>query len=165
MLYLALLVSESYDPTVQPQLCLDSTCCKADHMIVWLLHHMQHHDTDYAMMPPALQPNVEVPLDICMEEFPKLWQNTTYISWKAGCPSKEVSIAMMLVSTKHREFDSQRLVVDISDAMAIWYPVLNINEDSGSDSMAVGNNDDDNEDELSALDGVAFTAGLSNIWG
>ena len=51
---LALSMSEpSADPTVWPQLCLDTAGCDADHMIIWLLHHMWHHDTDYAMMPPV----------------------------------------------------------------------------------------------------------------
>ena len=36
---LALPMSQpSGDPTVQPQLCLDSASCDADHMIIWLLH-------------------------------------------------------------------------------------------------------------------------------
>ena len=49
---LALPMSQpSGDPTVWTQLCLDSASCDADHMIIWLLHCMRHHDTDYAMMP------------------------------------------------------------------------------------------------------------------
>ena len=147
MLYLALPMLESTDPIMQPQLCLDSTCCEADHMIMWLLYHMWHHDMDYAMMPPVLRPNMEVPWDIRMEEFPKLWQNSTYISWKVGCPGEEVSIVMTLVSTNCREFDSQRLVVDISDATAIWYPALKVDEDSGSDSTVVDDNNDDDDDD------------------
>ena len=82
-----------------------------------------------------------------MEEFPKLWWNSTYISRKAGCSGEEVGIAMTLVSTNHREFNSQRLIVDISDAMTIRYPVLKVNEDSGSDSMAVDDDDDDDNDD------------------
>ena len=59
---LALPMSEpSTDPTVWPQLCLDTASCDANHMIIQLLHHMQCHDTDYAMMPPALQSNLDVP--------------------------------------------------------------------------------------------------------
>ena len=51
MLYSALPMSEpSADPTVQAQLCLDTASCDADCMIIWLLHHMCHHDTDYAMI-------------------------------------------------------------------------------------------------------------------
>ena len=101
MLYLVLLLSESTDPTIWPQLCLDTSSCNADHMIVWLLHHMWCLNKDYTIMPLALQPNAEVPWDICMEEFPKLWQNSTYISWKTGCPGEEVSITLTLISTNH----------------------------------------------------------------
>ena len=55
MLCMVLPMSEpSMDPTVRPQLCLDTASCDADHMIIWLLHHMWRNDTDYAMMPPAL---------------------------------------------------------------------------------------------------------------
>ena len=88
------------------QLCLDSAGCDADCMIIQLLHHMQRHDTDYAMLPPALQSNVDVPLELCMEEYPKLWQNSTYTTWKAGCPRVEVGLAMTFVSMSCREFDS-----------------------------------------------------------
>ena len=52
---LALPMSEpSTDPTVQPQLCLDTAGCDANCMIIWLLHHMWCHDMDYTMMPPVL---------------------------------------------------------------------------------------------------------------
>ena len=62
MLYLALPLSEStMDPTVWPQLCLDTASCDANCMIVWLLHHMWRFNTDYAMMPPALRTSLEVP--------------------------------------------------------------------------------------------------------
>ena len=148
MPYLALPLSEpTMDPTVQPQLCLDTASCDADCMIVSLLHHIWCHNTDYAMMPPALQPSVEVPWDIHMEEFLKLWWNTTYISWKVGCPGGEVSIAITLVSTSHREFDFHRLVVDISDETAIRYPVLKVDEDSESDSTVEDNDKDDDYSE------------------
>ena len=43
----------SRDPTVQPQLCLDSASCDTDHMIIRLLHCMWCRDMDYAMLPPA----------------------------------------------------------------------------------------------------------------
>ena len=72
MLCLVLPMSEpSVDPTVQPQLCLDTVSCDTDRMIIWLLHHMRHHDTDYAMMSPALQSNLDLPGDLHMEEYPK----------------------------------------------------------------------------------------------
>ena len=73
-LCLALPMSQpSGDPTVQPQLCLDSAGCYTDHMIIWLLHYMQCHDMDYAMLPLALRSNMDVPWELCMEEYPKLW--------------------------------------------------------------------------------------------
>ena len=79
MLCLVLPMSEpSGDPTVRPKLCLDSAGCDADHMIIWLLHHMQRHDMDYAMLPPVLWSNLDVPSDLRMEEYPKLWQNSIY---------------------------------------------------------------------------------------
>ena len=116
-------------------------------MLVWLLHQLWHHDTDYVMMPPALRPNVEVPWDLHMEEFPKLWWNTTYINWKAGCPSVEVGVTMTLVSTNHQDYDSRRLVLDISDAMAIWYLASTVDEESGSDGTAEGDKDEGDEDD------------------
>ena len=67
---------------------------------------MQHHDTDYAMLPPALQSNLDVPWDLRMEEYPKLWQNSIYTTWKAGSPGVEVSLAMTFISSSCREFDS-----------------------------------------------------------
>ena len=87
----------STDPTVQPQLCLDTAGCDADHMIIQLLHHMRCHDMDYAMMPPVLRSNLDVSWDLCMEEYPKLWQNSIYTTWKAGFPRKEVSLAMTFI--------------------------------------------------------------------
>ena len=74
-------------------------------MIIWLLHYMQHHNMDYAMLPPALQSNLDVPWELHMEEYPKLWQNSIYTIWKAGCPGVEVGLAMTFVSTSCREFD------------------------------------------------------------
>ena len=112
---------------------------------------MWHHDTDYTMMPPAFWSNFEVPWDLCMEEYPKLWQNSTYITWKAGFPSEEVSLAITFVSTSHREFDSSQLVIDITDGTAIWYPVSKVDdEDSDGDEStgdAAEDNDDDNDTE------------------
>ena len=145
MPYLALPMLESTaDPTVWPQLCLDTASCDADHMTVWLLHHMQCYDMDYAMMPPALQSTLEVPWDLHMEEYLKLWQNSTYITWKAGFPSEEVGIAMTFISTNHREFNTHRLVIDISDGMAIHYPVLKVDDDDGEGDESLDDAADDN---------------------
>ena len=75
-------------------------------------------------MPLALRPSMEVPWDIRMEDYPKLWQNSTYITWKAGSPGEDVGVAMTFVSTCRREFDTRRVVVDISDEMAIRCTVI-----------------------------------------
>ena len=139
----------STDPTVQPQLCLDTAGCDADHMIIQLLHHMRHHDMDYAMMPPVLRSNLDVSWDLCMEEYPKLWQNSIYTTWKAGFPRKEVSLAMTFISTSHREFDSGQLVLDISDGAAIWYPALKVDDkgNDGNESTGDAAEDDNDEDD------------------
>ena len=136
------------DPTVQTQLCLDSAGCDTDHMIIWLLHCMQCHDMDYAMMPPALQSNVDVPWELRMEEYPKQWQNEIYTTWKAGCPREEVGLAMTFVSTSHREFDSHRLAFDIAGAAAIRYPVSRVDDiDDGDESTGEVAEDDGNEED------------------
>ena len=152
MLCLALPILEpSRDPTVWPQLCLDTAGCDTDHMIIWLLHHMWCHDMDYAMIPPALQSNLDVPWDLCMEEYPKLWRNSIYTTWKVGSPREEVSLAMTFVSTSHREFDSGQLILDISDEMAIQYPVSKVDDNDDSDEstgdVVEDNNDKDDSDD------------------
>ena len=83
-----------------------------------------------------------------MEEYPKLWQNSIYTTWKAGSPREEVGLAMTFVSTSHREFDSGRLILDISDGVAIRYPALKVdNEDNGNESTSDAVEDDDDEDD------------------
>ena len=104
---LALPMSQpSRDPTVRPQLYLDSAGCDVDHMIIRLLHCMQCCNMDYAMLPLALWSNVDMPWELCMEEYPKLWQNEIYTTWKAGCSGVEVGLAMTFVSMSRREFNS-----------------------------------------------------------
>ena len=149
MLCLALPMSQpSGDPTVWPQLCLDSAGCDADHMIIRLLHYMRHHNTDYAMLPPALWSNLDVPWELHMEEYPKLWQNSVYTTWKAGSPGVEVGLAMTFVSMSHREFDSGWLVLDIADMAAIRYLVLRVdNVDDSDESTGEVVEDDDDEDD------------------
>ena len=149
MLCLALPMSQpSSDPTVQTQLCLDSAGCDANHMIIWLLHCMWCRDMDYAMMPLALRSNVDMPWELHMEEYPKLWQNEIYTTWKVGCPREEVGLAMTFVSTSHREFDSHRLAFDIADAASIWYPALRVDDvDNGDESTGeVAEDDGDGDD-------------------
>ena len=152
MLCLVLPMSQpSGDPTVQPQLCLDCAGCDTDCLIIWLLHYMRCQDTDYTMLPPALWSNHDVPWEIRMEEYPKLWQNSIYTTWKAGCPGVEVGLAMTFVSMSHREFNSGRLTLDIADTAAIRYPVSRVDDVDDSDEstgeVAEDNDDEDDSDD------------------
>ena len=149
ILCLVLPMSEpSRDPTVRPQLCLDTASCDADHMIIQLLHYMQCHDTDYTMLSPVLWSNLDVPWDLCMEEYPKLWQNSIYTTLMAGSPGVEVGLAMTIISTNCREFDSGWLALDIIDRAAIWYLVSKVDDDDdGNESTSDVGEDDDNEDD------------------
>ena len=145
------------DLTVWPQLSLDTASCDADHMIIWLLHHMWCHDTDYTMMPPALQSNLDVPWDLHMEEYLKLWQNSIYTTWKAGFSRQEVGLAMTFISTSHREFDSGQLALDISDGTAIRYPASKVDNEDGEGDKSTGDvaeddNDEDDSDDEDDLD-------------
>ena len=109
---------------------------------------MWHHDMDYAMLPPALRFNMDVPWELCMEQYLKLWQNSIYTTWKAGCPGIEVGLAMTFVSMSHREFDSGRLVLDIADMVAIRCPVSRVDDvDDGDESTGEAAEDDDDEDD------------------
>ena len=149
------MLAPSVDPTIRPQLCLDIASCDANHMIIWLLHHMRCHDTDFAMMPLALRSNLAVPWDLRMEEYPKLWQNAIYITWKAGSPIEEVGLSMTFISTSCREFDSSWLVLDISDDTAIRYPASKVDDDkdgNGSTGDAVEDDDDEDDSEQDELD-------------
>ena len=98
------------------------------------------------MLPLALRSNMDMPWELRMEEYPKLWQNSIYTTWKAGCPGVEVGLAVTFVSTSRREFDSGRLTMDISDMAAIWYPVLRVDDVDASDE-STGEVAEDNDDE------------------
>ena len=110
---------------------------------------MRHREMDYAMMPSALRSNLEVPWDLHMEEYPKLWRNSIYTSWKTGFPGEEVGLAMTFISTSHREFNSGRLVLDVSDSTAIWYLASKVDDHDDTDEYTGGAvEDDDEEDDL-----------------
>ena len=117
-------------------------------MIIQLLHCMQHHNMDYAMLPQALRSNMDVPWELRMEEYPKLWQNKIYTTWKAGCPGVEVGLAMTFVSMSCREFNSSQLALDIADTAAIQYLVSRVDDiDDGDKSTGEVAEDDDDEDD------------------
>ena len=132
-----------------PRHCLDTASCDA--------HCMWHHDMEYAVMPPALRCNLNVPWDLYMEEYLKVWWNSTYTTWKTGFPGEEVTLAMTFISTSHREFDSGQLMLDISDGGAIWYPASKVDdEDDDSDKLtgdAVEDDDDEDDSDDDDLDG------------
>ena len=98
------------------------------------------------MLPLALRYNLDVPWDLCMEEYPKLWQNSIYTTWKAGCPGQEVDLAMTFISTSRREFDSSRLALDIADRVAIWYLMSKVDDDGEESTGDVVEDDDDEND-------------------
>ena len=79
-----------------------------------------------------------------MEKVPKLWQNVTYINWKASTPGQEVGLVLTLVTTNCKEFEHQRMAVDISDETYIKYPALNLNDDEveGNGEYGDGNSQD-----------------------
>ena len=100
------------------------------------------------MLPPVLWSNLDVPWDLHMEEYPKLWQNSIYTTWKAGSPGVEVGLAMTFISMSCREFDSGRLTLDITDKAAIWYPVSRVEDvDDSDESTGDAAEDDDDEDD------------------
>ena len=86
-----------------------------------------------------------------MEDYPKLWQNEIYTTWKVGSPRVEVGLAMTFVSTSHREFDSHQLTFDIADAVAIRYPVSQVDDvdncDESTGEVAEDDSDEDDSDD------------------
>ena len=88
-----------------------------------------------------------------MEEYPKLWQNEFYTTWKAGCSGVEVGLAMTFVSMSHREVDSHQLVLDIADVAAIQYTALRVDDvDDGDESTGEVAEDDSDEDDSNDKD-------------
>ena len=135
-------------PDTLPQLCLDSASCDADCMLIRKLHHIRHHNTNYAMMPPAFCTSLMLPWEIRMEEYPKLWENEVFMMWKAGSLGVDVGLAMNFVCTCRTEYDAQKMILDISDATIICYPPAQVDEEDAGDSTGeiLDNDDDDNND-------------------
>ena len=144
-LFLALPIT----PDTRPQLCLDSTSCDADCMLIRKLHHIWHHNTDYAMMPPVFRTSLILPWEIPMEEYSKLWENEVFMMWKAGSPGVDVSLAMNFICTCRTEYNTQRMILDISDAMIIHYLAAQVVEEDAGDSTGeiLDDNDDDNDND------------------
>ena len=144
-LFLALPIT----PDTCPQLCLDSASCDADCMLIWKLYRIWRHNTDYAMMPLAFCTSLMLPWEIRMEEYSKLWENEVFITWKAGSPGVDVSLAMNFICTCRMEYDTQRMILDISDVTIIHYPVAQVDlEDAGNSTGEIPDDDDDNDDDV-----------------
>ena len=82
-----------------------------------------------------------------MEEYPKLWDNEVFMTWTAGSPGVNVGLAMNFVGTCCTEYDAQRIILDISDAMIIHYPAAEVDEEDAGDSTGEIPDDDDDEDD------------------
>ena len=146
-------------PDTRPQLCLDSASCDADCMLIWKLHHIQCHNTDYAMMPLAFRTSLMLPWEIWMEEYSKLWENEVFMMWKAGSPGVNVGPAMNFVCTCRTEYDAQRMILDISDAMIFHYPSAHVDEeDAGDSTREIPDDDNDDDDDDDVDDDIQQTA-------
>ena len=133
-------------PDAQPQLCLDSASCDADCMFIRMLHHIRHHNTNYAMMPLAFRTSLMLPWEIRMKEYPKLWENEVFMTWKAGSLGVNVGLAMNFVGTCRTEYDAQRIILDISDATIIRYLAAQVDEEDVGNSTREIPDDDDVDD-------------------
>ena len=87
-----------------------------------------------------------------MEEYPKLWWNSTYITWKAGFPYEEVSLAMTFISISCREFDSCQLVTDITDGTAIPYLASKVDDKDSDGDESIGDAEEDDDDDNDTKD-------------
>ena len=144
--FLVLLIT----PDTWPQFCLDSASCDADYMLIQKLHRIRCHNTNYAMIPPVFRTSLMLPWEIRMEEYSKLWENEVFMTWKAGSPGVDVGLAMNFVCTCCTEYDTQRMILDISDATIICYPAAQVDEEDAGDSTReiLDDNDDDVDEDI-----------------
>ena len=83
-----------------------------------------------------------------MEESPTLWENEVFMMWKAGSLGVDVGLAMNFVCTCCTEYNAQRIILDISDAMIIHYPAAQVDEeDAGNSTREILDDDDDDNDD------------------
>ena len=94
-----------------------------------------------------------------MEEYSKLWENEVFVTWKAGSPGVDVSLAMNFVCTCRTEYNAQRMILDISDATIIHYPAAQVDEEDAGDSTGeIPDDDDDDDDEDDVDEDIQQTA-------
>ena len=82
-----------------------------------------------------------------MEEYPKLWENEVFMTWKAGSPGVDVGLAMNFVHTCRMEYNAQRMILDISNVTIIHYPAAQVDEEYAGDSTREIPDDDDDDDD------------------
>ena len=87
-----------------------------------------------------------------MEEYSKLWENEVFMMWKAGSPGVDVGLVMNFVCTCRTEYDTQRMILDISNAMIIHYLVAQVDEEDAGNSTGEIPDDDDDEDDDDDVD-------------
>ena len=81
-----------------------------------------------------------------MEEYSKLWENEVFMMWKAGSLGVDVGLAMNFVRTCRTEYNTQRIILDISDVTIIHYPAAQVDEEDAGDSTREILDDDDDDD-------------------
>ena len=84
-----------------------------------------------------------------MEEYSKLWENQVFMTWKAGSLGVDVGLAMNFVHTCRMEYDTQRIILDISNVTIIHYPAAQVDEEDAGESTGeiLDDDDDDNDDD------------------
>ena len=87
-----------------------------------------------------------------MEEYPKLWENEVFMTWKAGSLGVNVGLAMNFVHTCRMEYDTKRMILDISDVTIIHYPAAQVDEEDAGDSTREILDDDDDDDDDDDVD-------------
>ena len=94
-----------------------------------------------------------------MEEYSKLWENEVFVMWKAGSPGVDVGLAMNFVCTCHMEYDTQRMILDISDATIIHYLAAQVDEeDAGNSTGEIPDDDDDDDNDDDVDEDIQQTA-------
>ena len=94
-----------------------------------------------------------------MEEYSKLWENEVFMTWKAGSQGVDVSLAMNFICTCHTEYNAQRMILDISDAMIIHYLAAQVDEENvGNSTGEIPDDDDDDDDEDDVDEDIQQTA-------
>ena len=83
-----------------------------------------------------------------MEEHPKLWENEMFMTWKVGSLGVNVGVAMNFIRTCRTEYNTQRIILDISDATIIHYPAAQVDEEDVGDSTGEIVDNDDNDDDV-----------------